>query len=63
MKNACSPQANSVYHQLSPKTHGMEEYPAKQHKSGAFSSTVYVDISKSREMLAFFSVTAITLLI
>lgn len=33
MKNTFSPQANSVYHQLSAKTHGMEKYLAMQQKS------------------------------
>lgn len=36
MKNTWSPQANSIYHQLSPKTHGMEKYLAMQHKRWAF---------------------------
>lgn len=53
MKNTCSPQANSVYHQLSPKTHGMEKYLAMQHESWAFFFywTVYLDFSIAEKSL------------
>lgn len=51
MKNTCSPQANSVYHELSPETHGMEKYLAMQHKSWAFYWRVYLDFSTAEKFV------------